>query len=424
MTAPLAGTLVLARFVSVSISCAEYRRHDRLGVAIGYRSSSVSRFREEIHRVADRGAWRAPSPPPAAAVLFSGRHASRSAFSACSSSASAISVRWAGRDRRASPLAVVYGLTTSGAARSAPAAGEFAAVRSFTSIAPADGLWRIVWPRSVMRPSLARFVRVVAFFYVFGLPFLRLPWLRRRHLAGFRRRPGHAAATSCSPRVSGRDPIGRGRARRRHRLTARASRVAQTYAFSRWLAARPGIRRVDSFVDLHPSLDLATYQQMAALAPALRPPELVEALRHTLGEHVAMLIATTDSGPTSEEARAVVRGPARASAVDGEVMVPADRLRPRLHRARSPPRPARDRPRRRRHLRRAVPAPRLRAAAAQGDRDESALDQRLLRRAHVDLPGRSPGDVARFRRGRSRRPRRCSCSASSSACRWTTRCSC
>src|SRR5262249_43063212 len=48
----------------------------------------------------------------------------------------------------------------------------------------------------------------------------------------------------------------------------------------------------------------------------------VEALRHTLGEHVAMLIATTDAAPSSEEARAIVRE-IRGShpPYDGEVLV-------------------------------------------------------------------------------------------------------
>src|SRR5207245_6192341 len=65
-----------------------------------------------------------------------------------------------------------------------------------------------------------------------------------------------------------------------------AARVAQTYALSRWLASRTHVLRVDSFVDLHPSLGLATYQQIAALPREARPPQLEAALRHTVGEHV------------------------------------------------------------------------------------------------------------------------------------------
>jgi len=56
-------------------------------------------------------------------------------------------------------------------------------------------------------------------------------------------------------------------------------RVAQTFALSRWLAGRPHVSRVDSFVDLDRSLDLATYQQIAALPRAARPPQLEAALR-------------------------------------------------------------------------------------------------------------------------------------------------
>jgi len=82
------------------------------------------------------------------------------------------------------------------------------------------------------------------------------------------------------------------------------------------------VQRVDSFVDLHPSLNLATYQQMAALAPAQRPPELVEALRHVLGEHVAMLVASTNLQANSDEARALVREIRTAHPpYDGEVLV-------------------------------------------------------------------------------------------------------
>jgi len=100
------------------------------------------------------------------------------------------------------------------------------------------------------------------------------------------------------------------------------ARVAQAYAFSRWLAGHPHVQRVDSFVDLHPSLNLATYQQMAALAPAQRPPELVEALRHVLGEHVAMLVASTNLQANSDEARALVREIRTAHPpYDGEVLV-------------------------------------------------------------------------------------------------------
>jgi len=55
-------------------------------------------------------------------------------------------------------------------------------------------------------------------------------------------------------------------------------RVAQAFALSRWLGALPHVSRVDSFVDLDPSLDLATYQAIAALPREQRPPPLEAAL--------------------------------------------------------------------------------------------------------------------------------------------------
>jgi RND superfamily putative drug exporter len=84
-------------------------------------------------------------------------------------------------------------------------------------------------------------------------------------------------------------------------------RVAQTFALSRWLAGRPHVSRVNSFVDLDRSLDLATYQQIAALPRAARPPQLEAALRFLVGEHIAILVAQTDLRAASDEARARVR---------------------------------------------------------------------------------------------------------------------
>jgi RND superfamily putative drug exporter len=185
-----------------------------------------------------------------------------------------------------------------------------------------DSLWHRLASTVMVHPWRV-FVPVVCLLLLFGLPVVRL------HV-------GSGDATSLPPEAESR----RGDALM-HRefpdgdanrvvvvLDAGAgsplepARVARAYAFSRWLAARPHVQRVDSFVDLEPSLDLPTYQQMAALAPAQRPPELVEALRHTLGDHAAMLVATTRLRPTSDEARALVRDIRRSHPpYDGEVLV-------------------------------------------------------------------------------------------------------
>src|SRR5712692_8239741 len=62
MAGALAGTLLLARFVSVSIYAPNIVSMIGLGVAIDYSLFVVSRFREEIREARPRRRWLAPSP--------------------------------------------------------------------------------------------------------------------------------------------------------------------------------------------------------------------------------------------------------------------------------------------------------------------------------------------------------------------------
>ena len=77
-------------------------------------------------------------------------------------------------------------------------------------------------------------------------------------------------------------------------------------------------------------------------------------------------------------------------------------------------------------VRAAVPDDRQPARPAQGAAAERAQPHRDVRRDGVDLPGRPPLGPARLHADRhaSTCSRRCSCSASRSGCRWTTRSSC
>ena len=82
---------------------------------------------------------------------------------------------------------------------------------------------------------------------------------------------------------------------------------AQTFALSRWLFARSHVTRVNSFVDLDPTLDLPAYQRMAGLPRDQRPPQLIVALEQLVGQHVALLVVDTALRPGSDEARALVK---------------------------------------------------------------------------------------------------------------------
>jgi uncharacterized membrane protein YdfJ with MMPL/SSD domain len=166
-------------------------------------------------------------------------------------------------------------------------------------------------------------VPVVALLLLLGLPFLHL-------------RVGSGDATALPPEAESRraDELlrrefpgggvnriivlldaGRGSA-----LTP--ARVAQAFALSRWIGTLPHVSRVDSFVDLDPSLDLAAYQAMATLPREHRPPSLLAALERLVGEHVALLVVNTALRPASDEARALVREIRTAHPpYDGEVLV-------------------------------------------------------------------------------------------------------
>ena len=322
MTGALSVTLVLSRFVSVSIYAPNIVSMIGLGVAIDYSLFVVSRFREEIRERAPVEALARTVATAGRAILFSGLTVAIGLLGMLFLGLGNLgSMGWAGTS--VVTLAVVYGLTTLPALLAVLGPRVNALPVPFLHRASTrEGLWHRL-ASTVMAHPWRFFVPVVGVLLLFGLPFLHL-------------RVGSGDATSLPPEAESRR--GDDLLRREfpgadvNRIVVvldagaasplEPARVAQTYAFSRWLAARPHVQRVDSFVDLDPSLGLATYQQMAALPPAQRPPELVEALRHTLGEHVAMLIATTDSRPTSDEARALVREIRRAHPpYAGEVLV-------------------------------------------------------------------------------------------------------
>jgi len=307
MTGAMAATFLLARWLSVSIYAPNIVSMIGLGVAIDYSLFVVSRFREEIRERSPVEAVARTVATAGRAILFSGLTVAIGLLGMLFLGLGNLgSMGWAGTS--VVTLAVVYGLTTL------PALLAVLGPRVNSLRIPlpqresrGHGFWHHL-ATTVMAYPWRFFVPVVGLLLLFGLPILHL-------------RVGTGDVTALPPEAEAR----RGDALLRSEFPGsdvnrivivldagsasplEPERVAQAYAFSRWLAGRQQVQRVDSFVDLHPSLDLATYQKMAALAPAQRPPELVEALRHVLGEHVAMLVASTSLRATSDEARALVR---------------------------------------------------------------------------------------------------------------------
>jgi RND superfamily putative drug exporter len=79
------------------------------------------------------------------------------------------------------------------------------------------------------------------------------------------------------------------------------------YDLSRWVRAQPGVRRMDSIVDLAPGMTRENYVQVAAVPPAFRPPGLDIAFKALAGERVVILAVHTHLPAASDAARELVQ---------------------------------------------------------------------------------------------------------------------
>src|SRR5262249_21344782 len=87
-----------------------------------------------------------------------------------------------------------------------------------------------------------------------------------------------------------------------------------------WLAGQQGVVRVDSPVDLDPSISRAQYHQLFTAPPDAVPEGVATALRQMVGEHIVLVTVSTRL--QGEEARALVRTiRAQHPPVDGDVLV-------------------------------------------------------------------------------------------------------
>jgi RND superfamily putative drug exporter len=101
-----------------------------------------------------------------------------------------------------------------------------------------------------------------------------------------------------------------------------AARIHALYDLSRWVGAQPGVRRLDSIVDLAPGVTREQYAQIAAVPAAFRPPGLDIAFKHMAGERSVILAVHTRLATSSDEARELVRRIRRQHPpVDAELLV-------------------------------------------------------------------------------------------------------
>jgi len=324
MASAIAGTFVLARSVSVSIYAPNIVSMIGLGVAIDYSLFVVSRFREELRERPTPDALARTVATAGRAIFFSGLTVAIGLLGMTLLGLGNLgSMGWAGTMVVA--FAVLYGLTTLPALLAVLGPAVNAVRVPFLALGPPEG-GRGAWPRlaaMVMAYPWRVLLPVVALLLLLGLPLFHLrvgagdetalpPEAESRRATDVLRRefPGEDVNRIMVVLDAGRESP----------LTP--ERVAQAHALRRWLASRPHVTRVDSFVDLDPSLDLASYQRIAALPRDRRPPELAAALDQLVGAHIALLVVSTERRPSSDEARALVREIRTARPpFDGEVLV-------------------------------------------------------------------------------------------------------
>jgi putative drug exporter of the RND superfamily len=324
MAGAIGGTLLMARYTSVSVYAPNIVTMIGLGVAIDYSLFIVSRFREEIRGHPGPEALARTMATAGRAILFSGLTVAIGLLGMVFLGLGNIgSIGWAGTV--VVSLAVLYALTLLPALLAV--IGPRVNSLRLPFIHPersrkGRGLWHRV-AVVVMTHPWPVFLSVSALLLVLGLPFLHLrvgsgdvnalppEAVSRRGDEALREHfPG---GDSNRVLVVVRYPAG-------SPLTA--ERIGGLYDLSRWLAKRPNVARVESLVDLDPRVTREQYQQLATAPPEMRPPGVQQLLRQTVGGRLALLVVATPLKPSSAEARALVEE-IRAShpAIGGEVLV-------------------------------------------------------------------------------------------------------
>src|SRR4029079_6391534 len=324
MAGAIAGTLLMARYTSVSVYAPNIVTMIGLGVAIDYSLFIVSRFREEIRGHPEPEALARTMATAGRAILFSGLTVAIGLLGMVFLGLGNIgSIGWAGTG--VVSLAVLYALPRRRCLRAI--LGPRVNALRLPFVHPersrkGRGLWHSV-AVTVMTHPWAVFLSVSALLLILGVPFLHL----QVGSGDVNALPPEAASRRGDESL--RDHFAGGDTNRVLVVVRfpdgtpfTAERVGALYDLSRWLAKRPHVTRVESLVDLDPSVTREQYQQLATAPASMRPPGVQQLVRQTIGGRLALLVVATPLKPSSPEARALVEE-IRAShpAVGGELLV-------------------------------------------------------------------------------------------------------
>jgi RND superfamily putative drug exporter len=324
MAGAIAGTLLMARYTSVSVYAPNIVTMIGLGVAVDYSLFIVSRFREEIRAREGREALARTMATAGRAILFSGLTVAIGLLGMVFLGLGNIgSIGWAGTV--VVSLAVVYALTLLPALLAV--IGPRVNSLRLPFVHPGRsrsgrGLWHGV-AVTVMSYPWTVFLGVSAALVILGLPFLHL----RVGSGDVNALPPEAVSRRGDEALRANFPGGDNNrllvvVRYAQGSPLTAERVGGLYDLSRWLAQRSHVGRVESFVDLDPSITREQYQRLATAPPGMRPPGVDQLLRQTVGGHLALLVVSTALKPSSAEARALVEEIRAAHpAIGAEVLV-------------------------------------------------------------------------------------------------------
>jgi len=324
VTGGFVGTLLLARTMDVSIYATNIVTMIGLGVAIDYSLFVVSRFREEVGRHTVPDALARTMATSGRAILFSGLTVAIGFMGFLFFDVADLnSIGFAGAIVVA--FSVLYGLTFL------PALLAILGPRvDFLHLpfvhpertATGGGLWHGL-ASAVMAHPWRTLLPVVALLLVLGSPFLGI----RLGLSGAdtlskdaESRRGEEILDRQFPDISAYPMVVVLDYPQGSPLTK--ERIGETYDLSRWLKDRPGVKDVESMVDLDPKLSRDQYQELLSAPREDLPAQMREALKRTTGDHVTVLTAYTSVGYNTERAYELVREVRRQHPeVGGEVLV-------------------------------------------------------------------------------------------------------
>ena len=319
------GTLLLARFMDVSIYATNVVTMIGLGIAIDYSLFVVSRFREELNVHPVPEALSRTMATAGRAISFSGLTVAIGLLGLLFFGLFGInSIGAAGTIVVA--LAVLYGLTFLPALLAVLGlrvnAWRVPLVRREGRTRTGLGLWHRFAEAVMVRPWRV-LLPVVTVLLLLGSPILHLRLGFGDHTVlpkGAESRQGAELLEEQFPGRATNPVVVVLNYKNGSPLTP--ERIDDTYQISRWLADVPGVERVESIVDLDPSISREQYGQLLTQPGEQMPPEMRRALEQSTGEHVTVLNAYAPYRAGAEETRDLVRTIRESHpGVEGEVMV-------------------------------------------------------------------------------------------------------